>query len=500
MDPDPDHQGHERGKDRDLAPRQVGKGAVLRLLERVEQNALDHGKHVVGGEDHARGGDHGRHAVLLERPQQRQELAHEAARAGQSDRRQRRDHEGGGEERRGASDPPEVVHQASSAPFVHHAQQQEQRPRGDAVADHDHQTALETVHRQGEHADHHEPHVGNRGVGDQLLGVGLNRRDPGGVDDPDGSQRQHDRRDHGVLRRLREERQEKAQEPVRAHLEQHGGQDHRARRGRLHVRVGQPSVKREHRHLDPERQGEGGEEPQLLSQRQVGGQERVVGERIRAGGKVDVEDRHQHEQGPRRRVQEELDRRVDAPLAAPDAHDEVHRHQGELEEDVEEQEVRRHEDAHHAHLQQEHQRVERPSPGGHVLEGPQNRQRRGQCREDHHEQGDPVQAHRVVRAPGGDPRRRGLEGERAPGRVVGPPESGAQHEERRRPGERDVLGALLGRRQHVDRADRRSPDEGVEDPAAVSDRGEKVRHGIRAREPRRPRPGGRPGRARTRTC
>ena len=62
--------------------------------------------------------------------------------------------------------------------------------------------------------------------------------------------------DRGVRGRQREERQQEAQEAVRAHLQQHGRQDHGAGRGRLHVGVGQPGVEREERHLDREGQRE----------------------------------------------------------------------------------------------------------------------------------------------------------------------------------------------------------------------------------------------------
>ena len=42
-----------------------------------------------------------------------------------------------------------------------------------------------------------------------------------------------------------------------------------------------------------------------------------------------------------------------AVLAAPDADQEVHRHQADLPEDVEQHEVQRDEDAEHAHFQQQ---------------------------------------------------------------------------------------------------------------------------------------------------
>ena len=71
------------------------------------------------------------------------------------------------------------------------------------------------------------------------------------------------------------------------------------------------------------------------------------------------QDGHQHEQRADERVDDELDRRVDAVGAAPDADDEVHRHEDDFPEDVEEEEVEGQEDAQHAHLEDEE--------GDHVL-------------------------------------------------------------------------------------------------------------------------------------
>ena len=50
----------------------------------------------------------------------------------------------------------------------------------------------------------------------------------------------------------REQRQTEAQHAVGPHLQQHAGQHHGARCGRLDVRIRQPGVKREQRNLDRE--------------------------------------------------------------------------------------------------------------------------------------------------------------------------------------------------------------------------------------------------------
>ena len=56
---------------------------------------------------------------------------------------------------------------------------------------------------------------------------------------------------------------------------------------------------------------------------------------------------------PDEREQEELHGGVDAPLAAPDADDEVHRHEHHFPEHVEEERVERHEASEHARLEEQ---------------------------------------------------------------------------------------------------------------------------------------------------
>ena len=156
----------------------------------------------------------------------------------------------------------------------------------------------------------------------------------------------------------REHRQREAQEPVGAELQQDAGQDHRAAGGRLDVRVGQPGVQREDRHLDRERQRERREAEHLRRQRQRQMRDVGVVEAVAAAGgvplPVQVEDRHQHQQRSDQRVDDELDRRVQAALAAPDPDDEVHRDQHQLPEDVEDEQVQREEGADHAGLEHQH--------------------------------------------------------------------------------------------------------------------------------------------------
>ena len=78
-----------------------------------------------------------------------------------------------------------------------------------------------------------------------------------------------------------------------------------------------------------------------------------AGRRLVQPRQADDGDQHQHAAG--HRVEDELDRGVDALVVAPDADQEVHRDQHEVPEDVEEEEVERAEDADHRRLEQQHE-------------------------------------------------------------------------------------------------------------------------------------------------
>ena len=206
----------------------------------------------------------------------------------------------------------------------------------------------------------------------------------------------------------REERQRESQEAVGPHLEQNPRQDHGPRRGRLDVRIGEPGVQREERHLDREREEEGREQPPGHGAKLTDLAQHVrVRERVRACGlarvQIQHEDRHQHQQRAEERIDEELDRRVQPVVPAPDPDDEVHRNQHHFPHHIEEEEIERHEDADHARCQHEQQRVEATLALGDVAPASQNRERHEEGGEQDEEQRDPVHADRVVNAPRGDP-------------------------------------------------------------------------------------------------
>ena len=289
--------------------------------------------------------------------------------------------------------------------FVDDAHQQKQGAGRHPVADHLEDGALQALRVENERPEHHEAHVADARVRDQLLEVRLDHADQGAIQDGDDRQADDDR---GVaLRRIGQQRNGKAQEAVPAQLEEDAGQDDRPGGGGLDVGIRQPGVERPHRHLDGERQEECDEGQSL----QVGGEaeasQRLVAEGEVPGGAA-VRDRHgqdgdEHQQGADQGVDHELDRGVDAACATPDPDDQVHRDQADLPEDVEEEQVERHEDAEHPDHQQQHGRVVLLDPrldGGPGVEDRHHRQHRGQ---DHQHHGEPIDAHRVAHAEGGDP-------------------------------------------------------------------------------------------------
>ena len=289
-----------------------------------------------------------------------EELADEAAQPRQAHRAEGEEEQEPGGDRERLGERAHVGDEPRVRALVDEPDHEEQGAREEAVAEHDEDRALHAggvAHQRdaGEDAGRDEAHVAHAGVGDQLLEVLLLERHERAVDDRDHGEAHdpRDERDGGV----REERQAEAQHAVAAHLEQDAGQDDGAGRRRLDVRVGEPGVHREHRHLDGEGHEEGEERPVLQVVRVHDVAQRLDVERQLAGRALDVvhdrDDREQHEQAADEREQEELDRRVDAPRAAPDADDEVHRDEHGLPEHVEEEEVGGAEHADHAHLEQQ---------------------------------------------------------------------------------------------------------------------------------------------------
>ena len=171
------------------------------------------------------------------------------------------------------------------------------------------------------------------------------------------------------------------------------------------MRVGQPGVEREQRHLDRERQREREEEPELQVRRNREVVELLEVEAVDAPDRVvqvgEAEDREQHQDAARHRIEDELHRRVHAPLVAPDPDQEVHRDQHRVPEDVEEEEVERDEHADHRALEQQDAHAERPGVLVHRLPGGQQSERREESGQDQEQQADAVDPDQIA-----DPERR----------------------------------------------------------------------------------------------
>ncbi len=290
------------------------------------------------------------------------------------------------------------------------------------------------------------------------------------VNDRDDAER-HDE-DRKAVRGGREDGEGDAQDAVSAELQQDAGQDDRPGGRRGGVGVGQPGVERPTRDLDRKGEEEGEE-------RQAG-QQHVVGVRLRAlglddveaaGNEVDREDRQQHEDRAGHGVEEELDCRVLGPVfrLAPNPDQEVHRHEADLPEHVEEHEVERDKHAQHAHLEQEEQEEELAHPrldgAGGVPEAKRG-QERGQENEGH---AQAIHAHVEGDVERGDPGRHYLELHASQSLVVGKPQVDreAQRERADRDGARldkpflpslVEVEPLAPRQQREDGADKR--DEG----------------------------------------
>jgi hypothetical protein len=161
-------------------------------------------------------------------------------------------------------------------------------------------------------------------------------------------------------------------------------------------------VEGEHGHLDGESQAERQEEPGLQARvedhaRLVEDVERIRPRRLEEQ-RGEGEDGGQHQQAAGHREQDELHGGINAPLAAPDADQEIHGDQGRFPEHVEEEQVERKEDAQDARLQEEHENEVFLDPIANVAPGGEEDDRQEERREQHEEKADPVDADMVLNA------------------------------------------------------------------------------------------------------
>src|SRR6266850_8271987 len=162
-----------------------------------------------------------------------------------------------------------------------------------------------------------------------------------------------------------EQRQTESNQAIRSHLQQHTGKKNRSGSRRLDVRIRKPGVERKQWNLDGKCQEKGQEQPKLrgtLEHKPAPGESRLnirIAEREGAGcvtvQKVQRDDGNQHQDGSDHRIKDELHGRVDPPLAAPYADQEIHWNEHHFPEDVKEKEIQRCENADHSRLQEKHE-------------------------------------------------------------------------------------------------------------------------------------------------
>jgi len=162
------------------------------------------------------------------------------------------------------------------------------------------------------------------------------------------------------------------------------------------VRIRQPRVQRPHRDLDGKRDPERQEQPApgRCAERQLAAVDLLDDLRHgeRPGLVAEPQDRQQHQQAARHRVQEELDRRVDPFLCAPDPDQEVHRHQGEFPKNVEEDHIQREEHTHHAHFKQQEEAHKTVDAFLHRLPGGEDGDGCQESGQQHHQYTDAIHA------------------------------------------------------------------------------------------------------------
>ena len=122
-----------------------------------------------------------------------------------------------------------------------------------------------------------------------------------------------------------------------------------------------------------------------------------------ASGEPHGDQGEQHQDGAGQGVEEELDRRVNAPRAAPHADDQVHRDQHAFKEHVEHDEIRRAEHADHHGFQDQEAHHELPDADVDGLPGRQDADRGQQGGEQDEEHGNAVHAHAVADLEVGQP-------------------------------------------------------------------------------------------------
>ena len=245
--------------------------------------------------------------------------------------------------------------------------------------------------------------MADRGVRDQSLQIHLDHRDERAVHDSDDGQ-------HGNLRSkaargCREQRQAETQHAVGAHLQQDAGEHDRTGRWGFGMRVRQPRMQREQRHLDGKREEERAKQQHFRAKRQCDCAARKQRLDLRdvegrvSGGRCDSiqpQNRHQHQNRAEHRVQNEFQRGVNSPFVAPDADQEIHRDQHHFPEQEKQEQIERDEDADDAGFKHQQRDKEAFYALINRFPGRQDRNRRQQRGQQHQEQAEAVDAEVVM--------------------------------------------------------------------------------------------------------
>ena len=329
--------------------------------------------------------------------------------------------------------------------------------------------------------------MGDARVGDEALQVALREGDERPVDEAD--HREHGQCEGVAAEGVRHHLQGDADEPVGAHLQEHAGEDRRARTRRVDVRRRQPGVQRHQRRLDHEgddeaEEDEAGAQPAARERRVLDDADHVEG--VRRGRKVEADDPEEERQRSGQRVDEELDRRPGRVAVPPDGDDEVHADQAEVPEDEEEEEVERQEHAQRGRLEEEEEAVVGAFAPAQI-ERVGHRDGEEQRAERHQRQREAVDADLVADAERGDPRHRLDHGRQRTARVAQPDDDheGERHQRETQCDAADDNGALARQEGHDQRAQERNGDHGGQHARAsvVDDVG--WRAAVTTRPPRR---------------
>ena len=289
--------------------------------------------------------------------------------------------------------------------LIDNADQEEHAGRRKSVVEHLQDRAVHgdaRIARSGCHgsrgdAQHHKAHMVDRGICHQPFEIRLAIGTEGAEDNR--RSRQESQRAGKILGFDRIQRQDQPQETIRAQLEHHTCQDHRAGRWRFGMRIRKPGMERPDRNLDGKGNHKTPEDHGLYSSDRETKQKALSGRPFgRNDGQVKGPeestqqlDTQQQAERAAHGVDHEFERGIIPIGTAPLVDQEIHRNKADFPEDEEDQQVEGHEDAQHARLEEQEQHHVGLDTVGHA-EGGQNGERREQRGQQDHGQRKPIHA------------------------------------------------------------------------------------------------------------